>query len=938
MKKLLETKWILITNTAPLIVLLLLLNWDYQVFKSTLSEENIKIWQWTWGIIIGYGILNLIFSYSSNKMKRGLQALISFINMLLGIGIIFFAFYYSHDIHPGSIPLWMTNNFLVLYFPTFIMPTIAYSIYLLIIYFTPNPEDKKAWKSFLIALSVPLLFYLLITLFIPLLKTSFKDIDNYIYILGASIGPVIFLFFLLQGFYVLLKNKSGFWKKNQLTIKIIFALILPIAGLITNFVITNEGFETRRPGVFGDFHHFWFYALTIINGILLCVNNPQDRSKRLFLFLLRCITFSFTIYFFLVFLPYMPLSILAVILIGLGFLTLTPIILMLLHSMTMKEDWNYLKAYFSRKRLSLYAVGSFLVIPIVLTIYFGFQRVNLMNALDYVYNPDFTESKAIVWDGPLKSTLDKIYKAKSNRNSLFMGYNQPYLSSYYDWLVLDNLVLSDSKIKRLNKAFFDEETDLPNRRQPNLRPENPDIKIENVKVDSEYDQITKTWTSTIDLEINNTLNLSMQEYSTSFTLPDGCWISDYYLDIEGRREKGILAEKKSAFWVYTNIVNVRRDPGILYYEHRNDISFRVFPFDSKQTRTTGLELIHSSPTEIIIDGHTIKLGSEQVITTPVSFDSNEDNIRIVTAKEKHTLERINRQPYLHFIIDYSANSPKLPYQEIVDAVLNKHSSWTKKAKVSVVNSSIATFDLDENLEKNLLFEDREGGFMLERAMKKLLFDNYSNPSEEIPVFCVITDDFYDAIIDKNSLSDWKFTYPGNDLFYTTNGETINTERLWNDLTHSSSEDKNFYTRKLKLPNGETRYLRDDKKDEFVLLDPYFEIDEDDLSGKTIESALLIEGLRRSEILYPEEAADNWPNLVKASFQTGIMTPVTSYIALENEAQKAALLRKQKQVLSGKKGLDAGEEPDQMSEPTWWFVGGLMILLICFRRKRLAIKG
>ncbi|MCX2743654.1 MSEP-CTERM sorting domain-containing protein [Mangrovivirga sp. M17] len=939
MKKLLETKWIILSNTVPVIILLLLLNWDYQVFKSSLSEDSIEIWQWTWGIIIGYGIINLELGFSIHKINRGLQALLSIINMLLGIGIIFFAFYFANKIHPWSIPQWMTNNYLVLYFPTFIMPTIAYSIYALILFFTPNPEDKKAWKSFLIALAVPLICYLFVTFIIPALKNSFDDIHQYSYTLIASIAPVIFLFFLLQGFYIVIKNKSGFWQKYQLPIKIVFTLVLPIAGLITNFVITNEGFETRRPGIFGDFHHFWFYALTIINGAVLCINNPEGSIKRLALFLLRCVTFSFTLYFFLVFLPYMPLSILGIILIGLGFLTLTPIILMLLHSMTLKEDWNYLKNYFSRLRLSLYAVGSFLVIPIMVTLYFSFQRSNLMNALDYVYNPDFTESKASVWNGPLESTLTKIYQAKSNRNQLFMGYNRPYLSSYYDWLVLDNLVLSDSKIKRLNKVFFNEKTDLPQRRQPMLRPENPNVNIEKVKVDSKYDRQTKTWTSTVDLDISNSLNAGMQEYSTTFTLPDGCWISDYYLDIEGRREKGILAEKKSAFWVYTNIVNVRRDPGILYYEQGNDVSFRVFPFEGKQTRTTGMEFIHRSPVEIIIDGQKIKLGSEQVITQPVSYGSDEDNIRIVSAKEKQGLKRINREPYLHLIVDHSANSADLELAKIIKQITAQNPEWAAHSKLSLVNSSIETIDLTDSFQGSLGLLDKEGGFMLERALKKLLFDSYHNPTDRIPVFYVITDDFDNAIIENNSLSDWKFTYPGNDLFYVTNGKSTSTHNLWEGLTIPTDEsNEGFYTRKLKLPTGEIRYLRDDNKDEFVLLDPYFDIDEDDLEGKTIESALLIEGLRRSEILYPEEAADNWGNLVRASFQTGIMTPVTSYIALENEAQKAALLRKQKQVLSGKKGLDAGEEPDQMSEPTWWFVGAMMILLMWYRRKRLAVKN
>ena len=75
-------------------------------------------------------------------------------------------------------------------------------------------------------------------------------------------------------------------------------------------------------------------------------------------------------------------------------------------------------------------------------------------------------------------------------------------------------------------------------------------------------------------------------------------------------------------------------------------------------------------------------------------------------------------------------------------------------------------------------------------------------------------------------------------------------------------------------------------------------------------------------LHPEAGDAAWRDLVRASFRTKVLTPVTAFIAVENEAQKNALLKKQDEVLNADAALDASEEELQsMSEP------GLLVLLV-----------
>lgn len=62
-----------------------------------------------------------------------------------------------------------------------------------------------------------------------------------------------------------------------------------------------------------------------------------------------------------------------------------------------------------------------------------------------------------------------------------------------------------------------------------------------------------------------------------------------------------------------------------------------------------------------------------------------------------------------------------------------------------------------------------------------------------------------------------------------------------------------------------------------------------------------------------------------------MTPVTSYLVVENEAQKEMLKKKQEEVLSGKQSLDLSEDAVRMSEPELLLLVVLVILIFLIHR-------
>jgi hypothetical protein len=64
-----------------------------------------------------------------------------------------------------------------------------------------------------------------------------------------------------------------------------------------------------------------------------------------------------------------------------------------------------------------------------------------------------------------------------------------------------------------------------------------------------------------------------------------------------------------------------------------------------------------------------------------------------------------------------------------------------------------------------------------------------------------------------------------------------------------------------------------------------------------------------------------------------MTPVTSYLVVENEAQKAILKKKQEQALSNNKSLDLDEDTQRMSEPSLWILTILFGLIFLYKQIR-----
>ena len=604
MRNLLNPKWLFIINTLPLVVLFFLFFGQFNIIKTLLEENNIQLWK-SFGLSLGIlGILNFAYAVYLSLKKKKVSVWYGLLALLCYLPFIYLYGYHLDRIIPFSIPQWMVSGNIFLYVGTFLMPTLAYSLFILVSHFTPKNKEHKAWVNFLIAIAIPITGYLFSQIILPLWQHVESKFYTHTLVVLVITASLVFLFFLIRGIFVLATKKADAWQKYQLAWKIPIAIVLPLIGLSVNNGELFNNFGPSESGIFGDFNNAWFYILAVLNGILICFPNLENKIYRLLLFIGRSVTFAYTFYFFLVFLPFLPLSVIAIIAIGTGFLMLTPLLLFVIHMNELSKDFTYLKTLLSKKLLIGVSVLGFLIIPTFITVTYLKDKSVLNETLSYLYNPDYSTQYNID-KSSLQKTLNVIKSHKKNRGGIF-GNGIPYLSSYFNWLVMDNLTLSDSKINTIEKIYFGKSSFY-------LRPENiqnDNVQISNISTNSTYDKTQNAWKSWVDLEITNKSgNTRFSEYATTIDLPEGCWISDYYLYVGNIKEPGILAEKKSAMWIFSQIRNTNRDPGILYYLTGNKVAFRIFPFSKDEIRKTGIEFLHKEPISLNIDNNIVKLGN-----------------------------------------------------------------------------------------------------------------------------------------------------------------------------------------------------------------------------------------------------------------------------------------------------------------------------------------
>lgn len=920
MKQHLKPYWLFISVTIPHLVLFWVFYRVFDIIGSQLDQTSLRAWA-VFGSVLGVLWLGTtLYGIFCTLRNKDIKPYIGIGLMVLYIAFLYVYLLNSRTLIPWSIPRWMLSDLNAeIVVITLTMPVLAYSMLLTVFWLTPGDNRHALWKDLIAAVSIPLVWYLGVQIFIPLLRGSIHLISPHVIAVLLVVSTACFLFFITRLALLLLMNRPLLWKY----VKIPIVAVFPLLGLVI-----NNGLVTifPIPYSFGDFSNPLFYVLALITGVLLLLPEYSSRPVRLALFFGKAVTAVYTFYFFIVFLPYLPLSVLAVIAAGLGFLMLTPLALLLVHAKSLWTDIQFLRSFVGRYQLLALLLAGLAVLPAGVFVTYRSDAANLDKALKYVYEPDYrTAAKATISTEGIKRTLENVKRnRKTDGVSRFLTTDStPYLTSVYNWLVLDNLTLSDSRVKRLEQVFFGEQAEAAAAPVTADAGEQP-VKINACKTETRYDEKGGFYRSWIHFELTNQAE-RQSEYATSFLLPPGSWITDYYLYVGDKQKFGILADKRAATWVYQQIVSERRDPGILHYLSGNKIAFKVFPFGAGELRKTGFELIHREPVQLVVDGQHLNLAdSSSGAADNTELILQDGSAAYIPSKLKERLPLVNRKPYYHFIVDFSHAGPGTPEEKFarIQVLLDKNLLDPSGAVITAANYRTKTVELKEDWKEELKKLPREGGFFLEHAIKKALVDNYRSGASRYPIVVVVSDHLARAVM-SDDFAEMKFAFPETDSYYELNAKG----QLY---SHSLTERDKAVTAPITVgfPEKSVRawpeagkplaYLPDDPEASLVLLKEgqFLAIGK---GGESLwEKGLYIHSNYRNMVLNPNKYGELNLRIIEDSFRTRVMTPLTSYIVVENKAQEKALLEKQKQLLSTKKQLDLGGAT-QMSEPALWML-------------------
>jgi hypothetical protein len=785
---------------------------------------------------------------------------------------------------------------------------------------------------------------------------------------GWMIGAAVLVLGAVARICVMVFSTIHGWSRTgQRIFLFLVGVVAPVGGLWLNSSIPFPS----------DFQAWPVYAMAALNGCVLMLPQSATPGRARLAWLLRCAFFPFILYFFLLFIPFLPLFVVAMIAFGAGFLILTPTVLFLLQGQQVLEGFRLEAARRGRGRAALATIAAMAILPGFFVVGAVWDRTVLRGALDYVYSPDLRQQDHF------RGSRSAVERSLVHLRDFKAGVQLPFLTAFYSWAVFDNLVLPDEKMNAMHRAFFG--TDLPpvsdggisifsgrpNRRgiaqelAPRMVAPPTNVHLDKLTTTSVRDGTCER--TTFHLELQGT-SRGQNEFSTLIQIPAGVFISGLRLKIGEEWVPGRLFEKKTAMWVYQKISRVQRcDPAILVYRDPTNIDLKVFPITDSERRFVELEILYPAATHPALKiGDESWQGEGSGPASALTVTNEGTSTLCLTPDAAAQLPRADRTPYLHFIIDRSAEAA-LPDDQIAPAmqaalatfssVREGMATWANYEFADVVPEPLSLAALCKEAPSKRL--PKRGGLLAERAIERALLSYHERLAKaapgslwlkRYPVF-IILGSKAGAFKPSTDLAAFAAFAPDSGLIYATpdavswEGYNYAGVRLLN--TGKSVGMKSLPVEHAIRPIALLRVGDSIAPCPVDASEPLLVNFEATNAERTL--SVLKEGAfrplavtttvppdapyargtlaeqRSLDVTYnPSLGNRGLAAIVNLSRETGILLSATSYIVVENSAQWEMLRRKEKQKLNNQNALEFQETP----EPTaalLLLAGGALLL-------------
>jgi hypothetical protein len=885
------------------------------------------------------------------------------------IGYLWYVSIHAWQVVPSNIEPWILDQgALILNQFTFMMPGLFYAGLRFACFETKLSSRSDLGLSLFVAVGAPASFYLFFGLLSKLAWSAGLRFSSFLVSLFFIFVTVLAFIGIIRAVVMIYNYLQSRGEIFQLIFAGIVCLAGPIGGLLLNRTIPFPA----------DFQTPWVYVLAIINGLIVMTPSAQKPEGRGIMLLARSVTFPFTFYFFLVFLPFLPLALPALFALGTGFLFLVPVVLFLFHVKKLIEDFKgYLQSASITSALCIVITG-LCVLPGYFTVEALKDKASLDKALQYVYAPDYTRDNS--FSGSVKSVKRTLIQLKEFKE----GIQLPYLSGFYNRIVFEGMVLPDKKMEYMYRFFTgDDLTKIPIKKNWGMGrmrggwfgrtgslPE-PNRQVELVKSEIQTETNKDIVKTRVRLQVHNNGSSDRAEFFREIHIPAGVLITGFSLKVGDAFVPGEIFEKRAAMWVYHMIRDyTRRDPGILTYQSPEQVNLNIYPVQVNETREVAIDFQFPAGQNPVIT-----LGDKELILTDssnpatnqaiVAGSSGVQSFTVLSREAQAQLPKTKRVPYFHFILDASKNGVMNngAYKERIDAVINAF-PLVKRARFSSAHFNVQELTEDpvalDSGNINAALSDNtlkpEGSLDLTRVFKQEWMRYEAQLDKdwlEYPVFVLISrDSTANFMPDVDNAAFFRRMVPDCAYFLAADvGGKFEKRMLWSNTVDPELNAVIILrsgTSVVVLPgsaaNMQSAFFKGPSlSTEVSVYNP------DVLQFVPVSNVKILNkesayargmGLMAGNLVALKNPSDfdrMLTALIEESRRLGVMIPSTSYIVVERSSQWKTLKLKEQQRLGTSQGLEF-DDGIQTPSPPMWVMALLLVILLRWKNGLLMLRN